>query len=229
MLAEAAAELAERLWIRSSATGQSEYLGRKKITAHGAGFYNEPLIAEINTDTCQHQVIVGWDACKAYLDEADQRSEDDPRSFKFLKRGTIAVPMRDGDGRLRNLQFIFRSGKKTFIKGGQKSGTYHMVGLHPSWRIGQSVGETICIAEGYATAASIYEATGLPVVVAWDCGNLPQIGSIIRGAYPDALILFCADDDRGTDGNPGLTKANEAAAAVGGVVVVPEFKQQEAA
>lgn len=228
-LAEAAAELAERLWMRSSSTGKSEYLGRKRVKAHGIGFYNEPVIAEINTDTCQYKIIAGWDTCKAYLDDANQRGEDDPRSFKFLKRGTIAVPMRDGDGRLRNMQFIFKSGKKTFIRGGQKSGTYHMVGLHPSWRIGQPVGETICIAEGYATAASIHEATGLPVVVAWDCGNLLSVGEIFRARYPEAMILFCADNDTETVGNPGLTKATEAAAAVGGIVAVPDFQQQEAA
>lgn len=224
-LADAAAALAERLWLNSSTTGASPYLGTKKVRAHGVGFYNEPVIAEINTETLEFQVVRGWDACKAYLDEANQRGEDDPHSFKFLKRGTIAVPMRDANGNLRNLQFIFQSGKKTFIKGGQKAGTCHVVGVSDVWRMGDELAETVCIAEGYATAASVHEATGLPVVVAWDCGNLRAVGDFLRRLYPDSLLMFCADDDRDTDGNPGVTCAIKAAEAVRGVVVVPEFKE----
>lgn len=222
-LADAAAALAERLWLNSSSTGMSPYLGAKQVQAHGIGFYNEPVVAEINTETCEFEMLLGWDACKAYLDEANQRGEDDPRSFKFLKRGTLAVPMRDANGNLRNLQFIFQSGKKTFIKGGQKAGTCHVVGMPVGWRMGDEIRDVICVAEGYATAASIHEATGLPVVVAWDCGNLRAVGDFLRRLYPDALLMFCADDDRDTDGNPGVTKAQQAAAEVGGVYVVPDF------
>ena len=36
-------------------------------------------------------------------------------------------------------------------------------------------------------------------------------------------MVLCADDDVQTPGNPGVAKAREAAAAVGGVVAVPEF------
>ncbi len=224
-LADAAAALAERLWLNSSTTGTSPYLGTKKVRAHGVGFYNEPVVAEINTDTLEFQVVRGWDACKAYLDKANQRGEDDPRSFKFLKRGTIAVPMRDANGQLRNLQLIFQSGKKTFIKGGQKAGTCHVVGVSDVWRMGGELGDVVCVAEGYATAASVHEATGLPVVVAWDCGNLRAVGDFLRRLYPDSLLMFCADDDRDTDGNPGVAFAIKAAEAVRGVVVVPEFRE----
>ncbi len=225
-LADAAAELAQRLWACSSTTGMSKYLGVKRVSAHNIGFYNEPVIAEINTDTCEHSLIIGWDNCKPYIDDANQRDLDsDPRSFKFLKRGTLGVPMRDANGQLRNMQFIFKTGAKTFIRGGQKSGTCHVVGKPATWKMGEDLGDVICIAEGYATAASIHEATGLPVVVAWDAGNLIAVGDFLRRLYPSALLMYCADDDRDTDGNPGVTKAKEAADATAGVFVVPQFME----
>ena len=37
------------------------------------------------------------------------------------------------------------------------------------------------------------------------------------------MLVLCADDDCCTAGNPGLTKATEAARAVGGFVAVPDF------
>lgn len=223
-LADAVAELAQRVWACSSTTGMSKYLGVKRVSAHNIGFYNEPVIAEINTDTCEHSLIIGWDGCNAYMNDVATRDKDtDPRSFKFLKRGTLGVPMRDANGQLRNMQFIFKTGAKTFIRGGQKSGTCHVVGKPATWKMGEPLGDVICIAEGYATAASIHEATGLPVVVAWDKGNLLAVGDFLRRLYPSALLMYCADDDRDTDGNPGVTSAKEAAAATNGVFVVPQF------
>ena len=40
------------------------------------------------------------------------------------------------------------------------------------------------IAEGYATAASLHEATGLPVIVAFDAGNLLPVAQAIHKRYP---------------------------------------------
>jgi len=48
-----------------------------------------------------------------------------------------------------------------------------------------------------------------------------SVGKLIRQNLPGAKIIFCADNDEKTAGNPGLTKANEAAAAVKGFVAVP--------
>ena len=58
-------------------------------------------------------------------------------------------------------------------------------------------GGQILIAEGYATAASLYEATSLTVAVACDCANLRPVGEALRKKYPAAMLIFCADDDAG--------------------------------
>jgi len=131
--------------------------------------------------------------------------------------GLLLVPMRDGDGRLWSLQTIAADGGKRFQAGGRKRGLYYA--------IGRQVTDVVCIAEGYATAASIHEATGYPTAVAFDAGNLEPVARELRGKFPQALIVICADDDAATalrrGINPGLASAQLAAQAVGGVVALP--------
>lgn len=77
------------------------------------------------------------------------------------------------------------------------------------------------IAEGFAAAATLHEETGYRVYIAFSVGNLLAVGRIIRQHLPDVKIIFAADHDEKTLGNPGLTKANEAALAVDGFVTCP--------
>jgi phage/plasmid primase-like uncharacterized protein len=130
--------------------------------------------------------------------------------------GALVVPMRDG-AELHSLQFISGEGEKRFLTGGRVSGCY----FH--FPIGKPNG-VLCIAEGYATAASIHEATGYAVAVAFNAGNLKPVAETLRGQYPEARIIVCADNDQWTEGNPGCTKAEEAASAVCGQLAVPEFQ-----
>lgn len=128
-------------------------------------------------------------------------------------KSALVIPLRDTAGILHSLQFIDADGSKRFLSGGRKRGCY--------FSIGQLAG-TICIAEGYATAASVYEATARTVAVAFDTGNLLSVAQALRQKFPDAEIILCADNDTETPGNPGLTYARETAAAVSGLVAYPE-------
>lgn len=125
----------------------------------------------------------------------------------------LLVPLRDGDAVLWNVQTIAPDGTKRFLYGGCKRGLYHA--------IGGAADELLCITEGYATAASVHEATGHPVAVAFDCGNLLPVAKVLRAKYPYASITICADNDTQTAGNPGLTAARAAAEAIGGKVALP--------
>lgn len=131
-----------------------------------------------------------------------------------VSRGKIVVPVRDAEGRLCSLQFIGEDGSKKFLFGGRIRGSYFAIG---------KPGDVILIGEGYATCASAHEATGYPVAVAFDCGNLRAVAEALRAKFPNARIVLLADDDYLTVGNPGVTKAREAAAAIGGAIAVPEF------
>ncbi len=81
----------------------------------------------------------------------------------------------------------------------------------------------ICLCEGWATAESVFQATGYPTIAAFNASNLPVVGQWLRNEFPDHKIIVSADDDWQVEGNPGLKYAREAASAAGGVVVVPEF------
>lgn len=128
-----------------------------------------------------------------------------------LSRSALVVPMRDSAGVLHSLQFIDGDGQKRFLTGGKKKGCY--------FAIGKPI-DRLCIAEGYATAASIYEATGIATAVAFDAGNMAEVAKALRAKFPNITIVICADNDTQTRGNPGLSKATAAAQAVGGLLAV---------
>lgn len=136
-----------------------------------------------------------------------------PAGIKQLNN-ILVVPVRDADGALHSLQFIGADGSKRFLSGGRKAGCYAT--------IGEPAG-VLCIAEGYATAASIHYATGYAVAVAFDAGNLVAVAKVLRAKFPGTRLVVCADDDQQTPGNPGITKATEAAHAAGGLLAVPDF------
>lgn len=134
--------------------------------------------------------------------------------------GVLLVPMKDETGAIWNLQAIFPEAcpelgrDKDFLGGGRKRGLFHWLGERT---------ETVCIAEGYATAATIHEATGYRVFVCFDAGNMPAVAQTVRGLLPDARIVVCADNDEPDKKGrrAGQEKAEEAAALVGGFVAMP--------
>ncbi|MDP2165662.1 MAG: DUF927 domain-containing protein [Hydrogenophaga sp.] len=150
-----------------------------------------------------------------------------PHGLRFAPGGWVLVPMRDGAGKLWNLQRIAPEKPtdggtdKLFLKGGRKSGLWHLVGSVPA----DAPPPVLLVAEGFATAASLHQATGHPVAVAFDAGNLQHVAQALRKLYPAALLVLCGDDDRDTETktgtNPGRVKATAAARAVGGLAVFP--------
>lgn len=131
-----------------------------------------------------------------------------------IQDGQLVLAMRDAGGALHSLQRIDAKGDKRFLHGGRVAGCYFSIG-RPS--------ESLCIAEGFATAASIHEATGQAVAVAFNAGNLLPVAKALRAKYPELRLILCADDDAATAGNPGITKATAAASEAGGLLAVPNF------
>jgi putative DNA primase/helicase len=125
-----------------------------------------------------------------------------------VRNGLLVIPARDAEGELHSLQFIAGDGAKRMMAGGRVRGCYHAIG---------KVGDTLCIAEGFATAASVYEATGHATACAFSANNLKPVALALRAKFPEVRIMICADDDEA-----GLKAAQEAAAAVGGFIVRPE-------
>ena len=128
--------------------------------------------------------------------------------------GALLVPMRDTAGQLHSLQSITPAGEKRFQYGGRVKGCYHAIGKPAG---------VLIVCEGYATGASLHECTGHAVAVAFNAGNLEPVALSLGAKYPRMQIIIAADDDHLTTGNPGLTKAKEAALDVGGLVALPVF------
>lgn len=137
-----------------------------------------------------------------------------------LHRDLVAVPMRV-NGAITGLQFIAPDGTKRFLTGSAKDGAYHAMADK-----GEPL-DVIVIAEGYATACKLREALGVPVIVAFDAGNLKPVARAINAKNPQARIIFAADNDQWTMTptiNPGITLAQQAAVSIGGArVIAPQF------
>ena len=205
--ADRAAQAARRVWAAYLPTGESAYLKRKGVGAHGLRF--------------------------------------DPNGA-----GTVVVPMLR-DQQIVGLQLIRgpkrgrKLEKENFPAGMDKVGAYHLLG-----RI--APGGVAIVAEGYATAATLFEALGqqIPVAVAFDAGSVGPVGEALRKAHR-ARLVFAADNDwlqkcaacgettpvdvdlcqhcgqQHKKANAGITAAKLAAHATDGTWLIPQFAQPQ--
>ena len=139
----------------------------------------------------------------------------------------LIVPLRDIDGNIRSLQWIFPNGDKRFFEGSKTAGVLFSVGLD-LLKYEQYSKSPILVGEGYATMATVHELTGYPCVAAMNCRNLYNIAEALKSKYPKQNIILLADNDHLTEGNPGLTCAYNANSALGlNGVIFPKFKRSE--
>lgn len=148
------------------------------------------------------------------------------RIGKWTKgQDALLVPLRNIDGQLVSLQAIFANDNpelgrdRDYLPGGQKRGSFHLVGSKPT-----GANAVIVVCEGYATAASIHQATGLSVVVAFDAGNVPTVARAMRELFGAATIIIAADNDQWTKENDGIHHARQAASSANAILAVPKFE-----
>lgn len=207
------------------------------------------------------RAIAAWAKCsREVADNAYLKRKGLPPGKLYHARlspsGNLVVPIADGRGKTWGLQVIYsdpavkeRKGrdKDYWPTGLAKQGHWHMIGM-------AGRGAIVLVCEGFATGASLHEATGLPVAVAFDAGNLLPVAQRLAALHKGARLLLCADDDwlqkcracgqltpvdaagtcahcgqdHGTS-NPGVQAASAAALAVGGAWVRPAFPTQRPA
>lgn len=113
---------------------------------------------------------------------------------------------------------IEKSGKLTnkfYMWGAQKKGVYAFIGERT---------ETLLLCEGWATGATLHEATQLQTYIALDSGNLLHVAKELRKANPLARIVICADNDQYKKVNAGIRAATKAAIAIDADMVFPKFR-----
>ena len=124
----------------------------------------------------------------------------------------LLIPYRDIHGKLMALGTIKPDGTKLLLRGSKPRGAFMTLG---------TILDRVLICEGYATAASCYLATQVATVVAGSAENLVPVACAIREQNPKLEIVIMADDDHECAVNKGLRCAKEAAANVGGIVLIP--------
>ncbi|KAI93426.1 hypothetical protein T281_16730, partial [Rhodomicrobium udaipurense JA643] len=199
LLAARAADVAARLLSpdnSAAATADHPYLARKRLPAFGG--------ARVLQRDFTYKI-------------------DDEDDWRTACKGLLLVPMyatTPGKAKLVGAQLIDGEGVKRFMKGTPKLGAFCSIG-RPS-----SADSPVLIAEGYATAARLHQATGHCAVAACDAGNLAPVAIALKEKRPSARFVICADNDRFTTqpvNNPGLHFARMAADAIGAPLVIPQF------
>jgi len=146
------------------------------------------------------------------------RKRIEAHGVKIDRAGRLVVPVIDAQGEILSYQTIDAEGNKRFLKGGKiEGGFYELRGNR----------KVVFVGEGFATCASIHEATGYTVLVAFDCGNLAKVAKSAKEMFPGAKIVIGADNDQFTEGNPGVTKGRAAAQLVFGEIVYPNFSESD--
>lgn len=142
------------------------------------------------------------------------------RQNEYQGQKQLVIPLWQ-NGKLVSVQTINENGGKHFLKGGQKSGSYAVLG-----NLDKEAHKGIAVAEGFATAASIRKATGLPVVIAFDGGNMVRIAeNMAQRLSENQTVILAADND---PSGGGLAAATNAAVSLGSRarIVMPEFSPE---
>lgn len=128
----------------------------------------------------------------------------------------LVIPLYDTSGKIWSLQYINEAGEKRFLSGGRKKGCYFPIGKPDN---------QLVVCEGYATGASIHQATGWAVAVAFDAGNMESVTQALKNKYPTLEVIIAADNDiKENAPNTGVLKAQEVADKYSCKVVIPESK-----
>lgn len=218
---EAVADACETIWEEHThPLGQSEYLGAKGVGVHGIRFFKRSVLLVID-DREEHErcEIRTGEAVREFF-QTLPKPRPEHLSFLRMAYGSIAVPLRDVEGRLWCLQVINGQGTKLFPKYARKKSCFHLVGEIGAGPAG--------FAEGYATAATVHELTGWPVVVCIDSGNMATVAGELLPQHPEAEPVWLVDNDK-PNPKTGKLAGHEAALRCqglhGGVALTPQFPE----
>ena len=202
---EAAAVKAQELWAAATPCESHAYLERKGVKSHGLR-YGRFDVTRIDPNTGEVTVV----SLQALL-----------------------MPIMDRSRKIWTLQAFSAKpdGRKSLLKNGRKSGNFFVIGSKPLMTDDRPV---FILVEGYATGASVHEATGHMVMVCVDAGNMRNVARQLRERDPEAIIVVAADNDLwgcspdGSPYNPGMEAAARVEKESSALVVAPPFCENDA-
>jgi putative DNA primase/helicase len=138
------------------------------------------------------------------------------KPFDIHQQGNnLLIPICSVQGNYQSIQFINQDGQKWFLQGGKTKGGCHFIGKI-------SMSKPVFIAEGYATAYSVYEDTGCLSIVAFNAMNLVPVAVDLRKHLPNIDISIAGDCDQ-----TGRKYAELASKAVNGSTTFPPFTESK--
>jgi putative DNA primase/helicase len=169
-----------------------------------------------------------WGAARSARNDHPYLSRKGVLAHGIRQTGNTLLVPAYLDGELVTVQRIFPCGKKLFEKDAPKRGSYFTIDeIGDPAVIDRLGGDFLIICEGYATGATLFEATGIPIVVAFDASNLMPVAEKLLELHPDTTIIVAADDDLKTfkerGFNPGGEAAEKVAEFVGTREMAPPF------
>lgn len=178
----------------------------------------EQMRAEEEKKRKEYQISKAKEAEKVW-DKARDASED----FGYIGRkgllsahgarlsddGRLMVPMFNAEGDLQSIQYISSDGEKRFYPGASTKNGH--------WFLGDMSCHRVFLCEGFATACSIHEASGVTTFMAYSADNLPGVAKMLVDRGHEVTII--ADNDKSSKGQDCAEKAK----AVTGcsVMVIP--------
>jgi putative DNA primase/helicase len=130
----------------------------------------------------------------------------------------LLLKIVDGNGMMHGVQGITVEGEKMHLPGVAKVGHFILIKGEPGV-------PGLDLSEGFATGASIREATGVTTLACMDDGNIMHVAKDIHAAGKASGTTIGADNDTDTEGegkgNPGMQVAFEVGRMFGMKVAIP--------
>ena len=145
---------------------------------------------------------------------------NDDGEMEELTGKLLLLPLYNIGGELRGLQAMDEPGRKSLIRGLGKQGLSYL----------SLAGNFLLITPANSISRKVLphrqqsEGNRDPAVSAIDAGNLIHVAQAWRQKLPHAEIIIAGDLDKS---GTGQKKPNEAALAVGGMVALPPFTDEE--
>ena len=201
--------------------GETEYIKRKRISVknisiyYGTG-YIEALLNPQTKKVKSYKLHPGNNTF-IVIPICDLQTSA-ITSLQIIYDVDTSCSLINQEGKTTEIKFN-STNHKSYLKGGRKQGSAFVIGEKITLL------SIICICEGFATAASIYQAGKGKwiVVVAFDAGNIEPVTQTLKSLYPYATIIICADNDQWKEVNTGKVTAEKVAAKYGCKIALPEF------
>jgi len=128
-----------------------------------------------------------------------------------IDNNNLCIPVIDLKGKRVGHQLITPEGRKKFSYQMPVTGNFSV--------IGGPIVDFAYVAEGWATSATIHEATGKPCVFALNAGNIPAVVDNLLQAKPDCTFVVAGDNDE-----PGIKACERAQEDHGIEYILPEME-----